>query len=109
MSIATPSPASLALRELLATRRGEFEALLARYGATRPRLFGSVARGDATAASDIDILVDMDPADGNLLMRASGLMEETRRLFGRDDIDVFPAQLLKRPISEAALADTVAL
>lgn len=109
MSIAAPSPASLALRELLAERRGEFIALLARYGATSPRLFGSVARGDATAASDIDILVDMDPADGNLLMRASGLMEETRRLFGRDDIDVFPAQLLKRPISEAALADAVAL
>ena len=40
----------------------------------------------------------MDPAEGNLLMRASGLLEETRALFGRDDIDVLPAQLLQRPV-----------
>jgi hypothetical protein len=32
----------------------------------------------------------MDPAEGNLLMRASGLMEETRQLYARDDIDIFP-------------------
>lgn len=42
-------------------------------------------------------------ADGNLLMRVSGLMEETRALFGRDDIDVVPVQLLKRPVSALAL------
>ena len=72
-------------------------------------MFGSVARGDAHGDSDIDILVDMDPSDGNLLMRASGLMEETRTLFGRDDIDVFPAQLLRRAISEAVLEEAVAL
>ena len=51
----------------------------------------------------------MDPADGNLLMRASGLMQETRELFCRDDIDVFPVQLLKGRISAAALADAIAL
>ncbi|APX33101.1 nucleotidyltransferase [Brachybacterium sp. P6-10-X1] len=103
------TPETLALRELLDARRDEFHALLAKYGATGPRLFGSVARGTARAGSDIDILVEMDPVDGNLLMRASGLMEETRALFGRDDIDVFPAQLLKRPISARALEDAVAL
>src|SRR5699024_7763434 len=63
----------------------------------------------AHRGSDIDILVEMDPADGNLLMRASGLMEETRALFGRDDIDVFPVQLIKRAISASALVDAVAL
>ncbi len=103
------TPETLALRELLDTRREEFRALLVKYGATSAKLFGSVSRGTAKAGSDIDILVEMDPADGNLLMRASGLMEETRVLFGRDDIDVFPAQLLKRPISASALEDAVAL
>ena len=103
------TPETLALRELLDARRDEFQALLEKYAATRPRLFGSVARGTAHAGSDVDIIVEMDPSDGNLLMRASGLMEETRALFGRDDIDVFPVQLLKRPISQAALEDAVAL
>ncbi|MDN5741934.1 MAG: nucleotidyltransferase domain-containing protein [Yaniella sp.] len=93
----------------LDARRDEFQALLAKYAATSPRLFGSVARGTARERSDIDILVEIDPADGNLLMRASGLIEETRALFGRDDIDVFPVQLLKRPISRSALEEAVAL
>jgi len=105
----TATPETLALRELLAAHRSELQALLAKYGATNPRLFGSVARGTAGVGSDIDIVVEMDPADGNVLMRASGLMEETRALFGRDDIDIFPTQLLKPTISESALTDAVAL
>jgi len=103
------TPETLALRELIDSRRDEFQVLLDRYGATSPKLFGSVARGTASAGSDIDILVEMDPADGNLLMRASGLLEETRALFGRDDIDVFPVQLLKRPVSASALEDSITL
>lgn len=109
MSIPVATPETLALRELLDARRSEFNSLLKKYAATNPRLFGSIARGTAHEGSDIDILVEMDPADGNLLMRASGLMEETRLLFGRSDIDIFPVQLLKRPISESAIADAVAL
>ena len=100
---------TLALRELIAARRGEFQVLLDRYATTKPKLIGSVARGTASPGSDIDILVEMDPADGNLLMRASGLLEETRSLFGRNDVDVFPVQLLKRPVSASALEDAVAL
>lgn len=109
MSIVAATPETLALRELLSARRKEFDALLKKYDATHPKHFGSVARGDAGPDSDIDIVVTMDPADGNLLMRASGLMEETRKLFGRDDIDIFPTQLLKPSISESALADTIPL
>lgn len=107
MSIATPP--SLVLREVITARRGELEALLAKYHARNPKLFGSIARGDAQEGSDTDILVEMDPADGNLLMRASGLMEETRKLYACDDMDIFPAQLLKHPISESALAEAIDL
>lgn len=99
------TPETLALRELIEARRDEFQVLLDRYGVTSPMLFGSVARGTASSESDIDILVEMDPAEGNLLMWASGLLEETRALFGRDDIDVFPVQLLERPVSASALHD----
>lgn len=99
---------TLALRELIESRRPELDAILAKYSATNPRLFGSVARGDAGPGSDIDILVEMDPRDGNLLMRASGLMEELRTLFGRR-VDVFPVQLMKRPISASALSDAITL
>lgn len=109
MSATVATPETLALRELIDARRDELHVLLTKYAATNPKLFGSIARGTAHEGSDIDIVVEMDPADGNLLMRASGLMEESRLLFGRDDIDIFPVQLLKHPISESALADAIAL
>ena len=52
------------LRELLVAYRDEFQVLLNRYGATNPKLFGSVARGTADSTSDIDILVtDRSPAE----------------------------------------------
>lgn len=106
MSVVTPS--SLALRELIDVHRDELDAVMRRNGASNPRLFGSVARGDATQDSDIDILVDLDPKDGNILFRAGGLNDEFRRILGRN-VDVFSAELLKRPVSETALADAVAL
>ncbi|MBP2412284.1 putative nucleotidyltransferase [Arthrobacter stackebrandtii] len=59
---------------MLESRRGEFQALLAKYAATNPKLFGSVARGTAHGRSDIGIFVDTDSVGGNLLMQASGLM-----------------------------------
>lgn len=42
-------------------------------------------------------------------MRASGLLEETRELFGRDDIDVVPVGLLRDGVSATAMKDAVPL
>ena len=41
------------------SRRSEILALAAHHGATNVRVFGSVARGEDDAASNIDILVDV--------------------------------------------------
>jgi len=49
----TPTVESLEVREALMAHRDEVDALLARYGASNPRLFGSVARGDADSQEDI--------------------------------------------------------
>lgn len=104
----TLTPETAQLRALLAANTNELRALLEKYGASNPLLFGSVARGDANAKSDIDILVEMSPEDGNLLMRASGLLEETRELLGKN-IDIFPTQLLKSKISQQAINEAVPL
>ncbi|QYH20487.1 nucleotidyltransferase domain-containing protein [Corynebacterium aquatimens] len=97
------------MREVVRGHRDELQRLLDKYGATNPRLCGSVARGTAGAQSDIDILVDMDPDAGNVLMRASGLMEETRQLFGRNDIDILPSPLLRAEVSQTVSRDAVAI
>ncbi|MBX3531624.1 MAG: nucleotidyltransferase domain-containing protein [Rhizobiaceae bacterium] len=44
--------------EALARHRDEVLAIIARYPVANPRVFGSVARGEDTEGSDIDILVD---------------------------------------------------
>lgn len=83
-------------------------AILARYGARNPRLFGSVARGQATETSDIDLLVDLDPSDGNPLMRVAGIGDEFSDLLGVR-VDVVTDELLREPVSSTAKADAVPL
>jgi hypothetical protein len=41
-------------------KREEILQIAARYGAHNVRVFGSVARGEDTDRSDLDLLVDMD-------------------------------------------------
>ena len=109
MSTPVATPETLVLRELLAAHRLELDALLARYDATNPRLFGSVARGEAGPNSDIDILVDLNPRENDSdLFRIAGLTENLRRILGHN-VDVFAQQLLKEKVSVSAVRDAVPL
>ncbi len=79
-----------------------------RYGAVNPRLFGSVARGEATADSDIDLLVDLLPGGWNELLRVAGIAEEFSHVLGLH-VDVVTTSLLRERVSATALADAVYL
>lgn len=46
---------------LLNTHRDSIKKSAQKHGATSVRLFGSFARGEETADSDIDLLVEMEP------------------------------------------------
>jgi len=59
----------------------ELRLTLARHGATKVRIFGSVARGQDTSASDLDLLVEMPV--GTTLVDLARLVGELRELFGR--------------------------
>jgi len=51
--------------ELLRARRDEIVRIASAHDASNVRVFGSVARGDADAKSDVDFLVDIETeADG---------------------------------------------
>jgi len=52
----------MSLHDDLLERREEILAVAARHGARRVRVFGSVVRGEETPASDLDLLVEFEPA-----------------------------------------------
>jgi predicted nucleotidyltransferase len=64
----------------LCRRRDEINRLAARHGAYNLRIFGSVARGDATESSDLDLLVSFER--GRSLMDHGMLVEELQSLLG---------------------------
>lgn len=69
-------PVGSRLRANLRTVRG----ILGQHGASRPRVFGSVARGTDTEESDLDLLVHMD--DQATLITLSALERELTELLG---------------------------
>ncbi|TWE14558.1 putative nucleotidyltransferase [Prauserella muralis] len=92
-------------RRLRRHRRTVLE-LAAQRGARNVRVFGSVARGEDTADSDIDLLMDLDDNVG--LVALAGLKRELAELLGVD-VDVVPASTLKRAIRDQVLAEAISL
>lgn len=106
-TMAGPTAAALRLRGALSEHADSMAAILARYDAANPRVFGSVARGDAGEDSDLDLLVDLAPG-GNALLQVAGLGEELTELLGVR-VDVVTRDLLRDEVSATALHDAVAV
>jgi uncharacterized protein len=92
--------------EELRARRNEILALAEQYGAEDVRVFGSVARGDATPRSDVDILVRFPP-DYRLLDHAGFLMA-LKELLGVE-VDVSIEANLREAYRLEILKDAVPL
>ena len=93
-------------RQLLHEKREEILRLASRYGARNVRLFGSVARGESTEASDIDLLVEMDPERS--LLDHIALMQDLEDLLSCK-VDLVSERALHRSIRDAVLQEAVAL
>ncbi len=96
----------MGIEELLREKRETILETAARYGAHNVRIFGSVARGEADADSDVDILVDLEP--GRSLLDLGGLLMELRELLGRP-VDVVTEKGLRPRIRERALDEAVSV
>jgi len=86
----------------LQKKRAEILKLSAKYGAHHVRVFGSVARGEETAQSDIDFLVDLEP--GRSLFDLGGLLSELQALLGCP-VDVLTEQGLHWYIRDRILQE----
>ena len=94
------------LRSLLNQKRGQVLETAAHYGAYDVRVFGSVARGDATETSDIDFLVKLEP--GRSLLDLGGLLYDLQKILGTD-VDVVTEKGLRTRIRERVLREAVPL
>lgn len=82
------------------------EADLRARGVCRAALFGSVARGDYRADSDIDIMIEVDPDVPIGVYEYVGLKEYIASLFD-GPVDVVSRDALKAYVHAAATADAV--
>jgi predicted nucleotidyltransferase len=80
--------------ESLAVHRAEVLALVARYPTANPRVFGSVARGEDTDESDLDLLVDDLP--GCTHLKLGGLLVALQNLLGCKVDLILPEELPAR-------------
>ena len=94
----------MAFEALLGEKRQDVLRIADKYGAHRVRIFGSVARGEADAQSDVDFLVELDPSRS--LLDLGGLQFELEALLGCP-VDVVTERGLKARIRERVLREAV--
>jgi predicted nucleotidyltransferase len=98
--------ANLAVGDAIREKREAIIRIAARHGATRVRLIGSVARGEARPDSDVDLLVTW--SEGASLLDHSALMLEFENLLGRK-VDIASDGWVKPSIRESVYRDAIAL
>jgi predicted nucleotidyltransferase/uncharacterized protein with HEPN domain len=97
---------SASYRALLQAKREDILRTAIRYGVFNVRVFGSVARGEADAESDIDLLVDVEP--GRTLFDLSELLMDLQDLLGHN-VDIVTEKGLNNRIRQRVLKEAVPL
>jgi predicted nucleotidyltransferase len=90
----------------LAERRAEILGLAERYRTGEVRVFGSVARGENTEDSDVDLLIK--PQQGCSLFDLGGLLEDLQELLGCR-VDLVTEDGLKPRLRDRVLKEAVRL
>jgi len=84
----------------------EHEPELKAAGLNHLRLFGSVARGEATSASDVDLLFDCDESEPGRLLGAYGFQDRVAEMLGAR-VHLSSAKHMKPQIRERVLREAV--
>ena len=84
----------------------DYEPELKAAGILHLRIFGSVARGEASAESDIDLIADFDQAKRYTLVTMSHLENRLADILGVK-VDLSPAHSLKEPVREQAAREAI--
>jgi len=91
---------------ILQEKREDMLEVAQRHGVTSMKVFGSVARGDDTTESDIDLLVTTGPRVSPWF--PAGLILELEQLLGRH-IDIVTVPGLNPLLRDQVLTEAIAL
>lgn len=94
------------MHPLIEQHRSEILALAEKRGITDVRVFGSMARGDANEASDVDLLVTLPAGKSGLAL--GGLLMDVQDLLGRR-VDVLTEPALHPLLRTRVLLESIAL
>lgn len=92
--------------ELIRSKRAEILRIAAKHGATNIRVFGSVARGETRAESDVDFLIDAGPVTSSWF--PAGLIVDLQDLLGRP-VEVVTENGLNPLIKDRVLQEAIPL
>ncbi len=93
-------------KQAILDRLRQNESALRERRVIHAALFGSIARGEQNAESDIDILVDLDPAMVVSIFDYAGVKRYVSSLFP-GSVDVLDREALKPRIAPTATADAI--
>jgi len=94
------------LRELLEAHRDQIKGIVARHHGRSVAVFGSVARGDETPGSDIDLLVELEPGTRPFAILALGAdLEDALGV----KVDVGTPEMLRERVRAEVLAEAIPL
>jgi len=85
--------------------KANIESMCQEFGAKHIRVFGSVARRDETADSDIDFVVEF-PKGYDLFKQRLPLAEKLKNLLHRN-IDLIPEHELNKHLRQPILAEAI--
>ena len=96
----------MALSSIIQARRDDILRIATEHGASNIRVFGSVARGEEEAQSDIDLLIQLE--SGRSLLDLIAIKQELEALLGCS-VDVLTEAAISPYLREQILREAVRL
>ena len=96
----------MGVKGILESKREDILRIAANYGASNVRVFGLVARGEAGAEGDVDLLIDLEP--GRSLLDHVALLQDLEDILSLK-VDVVNAKALHHCIRDRVLREATPL
>jgi hypothetical protein len=93
-------------KPILASQKDKIMDIARRHGATGIKVFGSIARGEGSSTSDLDLLLNMEP--GRSLLDIIAIKQDLEDLLGIS-VDVVTENSLSPYARDAILGEAVPL